>query len=370
MKFTTLGLSALAVICSTAPVLAKDQYWYVGAKGGYVWDRNDKFNFYGTTNPSFQLNKDHGYAITGQVGYDFGLIRVELDSGYSRNDIRSAGITNVSGPFIPGSYPADGAVRVWSSLGDVLFDVINTDRFTVSGGGGFGFVRVNQRNVSVSTGGPLINQSENNYAWQLIGGARFALTDRLDLTADYRYFQTADIEFQTIYGDDVKAKHKSHTALLGFAYNFGGTKKAVVSDPTPPPPPPPLPAPTPEPQPAAPPPPPATPGPVMVFFDFASSILSVEGKSVLEKELAPLQSGNSTTIEVNGYADRAGSDGFNIKLGQKRAVAVESYLVSHGIAKSRFSIKSFGETHNLVETADGVREPQNRRVEIIISPQR
>jgi outer membrane protein OmpA-like peptidoglycan-associated protein len=51
-------------------------------------------------------------------------------------------------------------------------------------------------------------------------------------------------------------------------------------------------------------------------------------------------------------------------LGQRRADAVRAYLEGHGIPGGVITTQSFGESRPLVETADGVREPQNRRVEI------
>jgi outer membrane protein OmpA-like peptidoglycan-associated protein len=69
---------------------------------------------------------------------------------------------------------------------------------------------------------------------------------------------------------------------------------------------------------------------------------------------------------VNGYTDTSGSPQYNMGLSIRRANAVAGELVRDGVPKSAISIQGFGQTHLLVPTADGVREPQNRRVEIII----
>jgi outer membrane protein OmpA-like peptidoglycan-associated protein len=68
---------------------------------------------------------------------------------------------------------------------------------------------------------------------------------------------------------------------------------------------------------------------------------------------------------VNGYTDSSGSPAYNLKLSQRRADSVAKELVSDGVQRSEIDIHGYGETHPLVPTADGVREPQNRRVEII-----
>jgi outer membrane protein OmpA-like peptidoglycan-associated protein len=69
---------------------------------------------------------------------------------------------------------------------------------------------------------------------------------------------------------------------------------------------------------------------------------------------------------VNGYTDSSGTPKYNQALSLRRANTVANELVKDGVARGEIDIKGFGETHPLVPTADGVREPQNRRVEIIL----
>ncbi len=74
----------------------------------------------------------------------------------------------------------------------------------------------------------------------------------------------------------------------------------------------------------------------------------------------------TTRIEVNGYTDLSGTAAYNQKLSVCRAQSVEAELVKDGVAASEISIHGYGESGPLVPTAKGVREPQNRRVEIIL----
>ena len=69
-----------------------------------------------------------------------------------------------------------------------------------------------------------------------------------------------------------------------------------------------------------------------------------------------------------GYADRAGSASYNVGLSQRRDSSVRSYLELRGIGSGSIASQAFGETNPRVQTADGVREPQNRRVEITYGP--
>ena len=73
-----------------------------------------------------------------------------------------------------------------------------------------------------------------------------------------------------------------------------------------------------------------------------------------------------TRIEVNGYTDTSGMPRYNQGLSVRRAKAVEAELIKDGVPASAITIQGFGDTHLLVPTGPGGREPQNRRVEIII----
>ena len=73
-----------------------------------------------------------------------------------------------------------------------------------------------------------------------------------------------------------------------------------------------------------------------------------------------------TTLEVTGHADRSGSDRYNLRLSQRRADAVKVALIDKGIPADQIAVIAKGESEPLVATADGVREAQNRRVQVIL----
>jgi outer membrane protein OmpA-like peptidoglycan-associated protein len=68
---------------------------------------------------------------------------------------------------------------------------------------------------------------------------------------------------------------------------------------------------------------------------------------------------------ITGHSDRSGSDRYNTSLSQRRAAKVRAYLAGRGIPDRVMTTVALGESRPRVETADGDREPQNRRVEII-----
>ncbi|HEY4544897.1 MAG TPA: OmpA family protein, partial [Pedomonas sp.] len=92
--------------------------------------------------------------------------------------------------------------------------------------------------------------------------------------------------------------------------------------------------------------------------------LTPEATNVLQQAVEKFRQGGNPSIVVEGHADRSGTDQYNEGLSKRRAEAVRNYLQRQGIASGNISVEAFGESRPLVNTADGVREPQNRRVEI------
>jgi len=81
-----------------------------------------------------------------------------------------------------------------------------------------------------------------------------------------------------------------------------------------------------------------------------------------------MQQNPSATIEIGGYTDTRGSEGYNIKLAQKRVDACIAYLIKQGISKDRLVGKAYGECCPIEpETINGQDNPaareRNRRVE-------
>ena len=103
----------------------------------------------------------------------------------------------------------------------------------------------------------------------------------------------------------------------------------------------------------------------LVFFDWSKADLTDRARQIIG-EAASARGTGVTRIEVNGFTDRSGPADYNMGLSQRRANAVAAELVRRGVPRNEIVTRGFGEENNLVPTADGVREPQNRRVEIIL----
>ncbi|WP_437380210.1 OmpA family protein [Inquilinus limosus] len=108
----------------------------------------------------------------------------------------------------------------------------------------------------------------------------------------------------------------------------------------------------------------------LVFFDFDSSRLTPEAQQVVASAAADALQGRTTRIDVTGHTDRSGSVQYNQALSVRRGESIRRELVADGVADSLIAVKGVGESDPLVPTADGVREPQNRRVEIVLLPTR
>ena len=104
----------------------------------------------------------------------------------------------------------------------------------------------------------------------------------------------------------------------------------------------------------------------LVFFDWDKANLTPRAVEIISNAAAASHSEAVTTINVSGYTDTSGSPVYNQGLSIRRAKAVAAQLISDGVPASEIEIHGFGATHLLVPTGPGVREPQNRRVEIVL----
>ena len=102
----------------------------------------------------------------------------------------------------------------------------------------------------------------------------------------------------------------------------------------------------------------------LVFFDFDSSNRTADTLGILKSAADAAKKGNYSRVMLTGHADRSGSVDYNVDLSRRRAVEVKSELVALGISSDEISTEAKGESDPLVPTADGMQEPQNRRVEI------
>ncbi len=161
--------------------------------------------------------------------------------------------------------------------------------------------------------------------------------------------------------DDIAACRSQFLAALDEA------QKAVESSPPPAVPvgrveakstPTPAPVPTPAPRPA--------PVRVVILFDFDSAEVSSDEEAKIRQIIAAIRGRRRARISLSGHTDRAGAGAYNNRLAERRVEAVANAMSKDGIADARVSFLYFGETLPAIQTKDGVREPRNRRVEVLV----
>ncbi len=109
---------------------------------------------------------------------------------------------------------------------------------------------------------------------------------------------------------------------------------------------------------------PAAPQQYLVFFAWDRADISPVALQVIEQVAADYKAGRMVRLHLAGHADRSGPEAYNMRLSERRARAVARELERLGVPQSALDLKWYGETRPRVPTADGVREAQNRRVEI------
>jgi outer membrane protein OmpA-like peptidoglycan-associated protein len=110
------------------------------------------------------------------------------------------------------------------------------------------------------------------------------------------------------------------------------------------------------------------PADFIIFFDWAKPDINRDAAEILDKAAAKYAGNPEARLVLTGHSDRSGPSGANLRSSRKRAKAAQIYLEAHGVPASAITLEAYGEQRPIVDTEDGVREVQNRRVEIRFVP--
>ncbi len=375
MSFRKTLLAATMLMAPLAAAQAQPvNGLYVGAGAGVNWLQDANINATGQLADTLRargntvggdVSFDMGWVGVVSLGYGFGNgLRTEIEGSYRENEVDT-----ISGFRGAGQVRASGTARSYGVMANVLYD------FDLGGhvggmalvpyvGAGAGYIWREFDGVRANVLGGTVNSdgTDGRFAYQAIVGAAMPLANvapGLALTAEYRFLGTMEHDVDTSSGGGsfnvartgTKSENYNHSILIGLRYAFGQTGPAPVV------------APAPAPMPAAAPAPART---YLVFFDFDRADLTDRARQIIGDAAQSATSQRVTRLEVAGHADRSGSPQYNQRLSERRAAAVASELERRGIQRSQITVQAFGESRPLVPTADGVREPQNRRVEIVL----
>ncbi len=103
-----------------------------------------------------------------------------------------------------------------------------------------------------------------------------------------------------------------------------------------------------------------------LFFDFDSWLLTNKGKHILELTATQLMKNEKSTLIIEGHCDDRGAEGYNLVLGDKRAITIQEYLVSLGVDKNRITTVSFGDTHPVCFEDNETCHSLNRRGYLVL----
>ncbi len=335
---TTLAIAAL----TGAANAAEGKGWYTGVQGGVNLEQDSALA--GSTPAGSNIDFDTGWVGLADAGYRWGNgFRTELEGGYRRNDIDSV------------STGGSGNVSAWSAMGNVIYDLGNLygirdyTHVTPFVGAGIGAAGV-KANLGAPTG---VNESDTVLAYQGIAGVTYNVTPAIDLNVSYHYFWTQDPGYSGNGGASYDTEYQNHSILVGMNYNFNAPEKPMVrtqetvsrSQET---------------KTAV------TGKEYRVYFPFNSAVLSSEGQQAVNSAAADAKTMSPQVIKLAGYADTSGSAAYNKKLSEKRVAAVKAGLVKQGVAASQIAVAAKGEAAPPVKTGDGVKEPLNRLVTIVL----
>ncbi len=362
MNFKKTLLAAAAVVA--LPVLAQAQPvsgLYLGAGVGANWLQDTNLN--GSVNNAagdkLSVDFEIGYVGVLSLGWGFGNgLRAEIEGSYRSNDVSDA---KVGGASVQNKASGTGTAVSYGAMANVLYDF---DLGSSLGGimpyigGGVGYIWHDYQDVgatAVNGDRKVYNGNTGAFGYQAIVGAALPITSvpGLAVTAEYRFMGTLGHDINgtantTVGGTVQQTRLNSdidnfnHSLLIGLRYAFNAAPVVAAA--------------------AA---PMAAARTFLVFFDWSKADLTDRARQIIG-EAASARGQGVTRIEVNGFTDRSGSDSFNQGLSERRANAVAAELVRRGVPRNEIVTRGFGEANNLVPTADGVREPQNRRVEIIL----
>ena len=365
-KLAVTSAAFMALSVGLAQAQAVDGFYVGGGLGVSSQMSKTEYSIFPTSDtplsaPSNLMSREWGMGYVGalSLGYGFGNgFRAEIEGSFRTYESDSAKAFNR--PTNGG-----GTFNAYSAMFNVLYDIdltrigLDTRAVVPYVGVGVGYTIWQWKDVRGSTPvtGGLATQSiddeQGTFTYQGIVGLAFPIQSvpGLSVTAEYRFLddpnnpemnvKVANTATGSTRPQKAEVSNRNQSVLLGLRYVFGASPTVVAAAPV------------------------ASARTFLVFFDWSKADLTDRARQIIG-EAASNRGQGVTRIEVNGFTDRSGPADYNMGLSVRRANAVAAELVRRGVPRNEIVTRGFGEENNLVPTADGVREPQNRRVEIIL----
>lgn len=384
MKLKSSLLAAAATLALTPAAHAyQGLYGSIGAGLTYMEDERDVSNDGSGVGPfTFDSSADYdkGIGVYTALGYAWGNNwRTELEFSYRTNDIDQIDPGPAFTGFPSGSISGD--TRSYSVLANAIYDFDFGSIVTPYLGAGVGFSNVNHDITgSLASGGaptPALSiaygDSYTTLAYQGIAGVAVDLAEGLALDLSYRFLGTNKRSSDgTLNGQlaEFDTGYHVHSLFAGLRWNFGaapaaapavqykdcwdGSSVPVTSEC-----------------------PPqlieevtavnVDPVNFTVYFDYDKSNLTNQALTLVQEAASRALENDVDTVVVQGNTDTSGSSAYNQALSERRGRVVRDALIANGISADAIRVEAFGETNPAKPTADGVREPLNRRSDVTIT---
>jgi len=341
IRLSAAAGAALAIVAVLWAAEARAQTFYIGGEGGWtdLETKKDRMPFGGV-----HTHFGDGFNVGARAGFEWGPWRFEEEYRYQNNDLNGLSLGGLGFGGVSGGREAHAIMT------NAIYDFNFGWPVTPHIGAGIGAVDlVDTLKYRIGPGGPL-NTSSNDWelGYQGIAGLRYNVSPTLALDLDYRYLATTDGTFSLPVAGHYHSGYSTHNVVASLTYLFAAAPPPVAAPPAPPPPP-----------------PPAQQRVFLVFFDWDRDTITPAGMAIIRQAADAWKSGAPVQIQVTGYTDRSGSPGYNQRLSERRANNVANAMAGLGVPRNQMSVSGRGENDNRVPTAAGVREPQNRRVEIV-----
>lgn len=219
---------AVPAICPAAPI--RPGPYVSGFLGVSVPQNTDAtFTVFGGDTFNDRVEFDPSINIGGTGGYDFGFVRLEGELSYKRGEISTLTSTNLTSGATTRLVNVDGGLGALAMMFNCFFDLHNGTPVTPYFGGGAGFAALHLDDTfGTIASGPSagtrtqLYSSDNDtvFAYQAGAGLDIALNRRLSLDLGYRYFGTAQANFNKNFNTETTLKFESHNAAVGIRVKF------------------------------------------------------------------------------------------------------------------------------------------------------
>jgi OOP family OmpA-OmpF porin len=345
LRSVLLAATMLSLPIAAAHAQAIDGPYVAGGAGvNFLQNQNPRLGVPGgalTANSQSAV----GPSVVLSTGWGFGNgFRAELEGDYLRNATTT---------------PNGGELKA-GAMANIIYDFVGLvpvvqPYFGVGAGYQWAFEQQpHGTGPGFSYSGP--TRANGGFAYQAILGASYpiAAVPGLAITAEYRFLglegsrsygvEVTPVAGTPVHGSLTPTKDFNHSILIGMRYAFGTA-----------------PAPAPAVTPVA----DLGAKTFLVFFDWDKYDLTDRGAGIVHEAASYSQGNRYTRIDVDGNTDTSGTPQYNQGLSERRARTVAGELVRDGVPQNAISMHAYGDTKLLVPTGPGVREPQNRRVEIV-----